>query len=227
MQQSTGRSPELRIPTFLQLARRAIPQAIEGTLVPLCVFWLGLHFLGLTVAIAAGLGCCAATMTWRVATDRQLHGFLIVGALALLARSVLAMLTGSAFLYFLQPIITTAFIVTAFLVSVWIQRPLAQRFASDFCDIPEHLYEEEAVHRYFQRCSLMWAAVSVANVLITLWLLTSTSVSIYLAAKTSLTIVANFGAVVASVISFKRLVARHELHDVRPEELLPAERQLA
>ena len=216
MQQQTGSSPDLRIPTLRQLARRAIPQGIEGTVIPLGVFLLSMHFLGLTVAIAAGLGCCAATMTWRVATKRQVHGFLIVGALALLARSILAMLTGSAFLYFLQPIITTAFIAAAFLVSVWIQRPLAQRFASDFCDIPEHIYEERRVHQYFQRCSLMWAAVSVTNVAITLWLLMSAPVGIYLVAKASLTIVANFGAVVASVVWFKRLVKRHALDALMP-----------
>ena len=213
---------QLHIPTIRQLARRAVPQAIEGALVPLVVFWLALHFLGLTVAIAAGLGCCATTMTWRFATKRQIHGMLIVGALALVARSVLAMLTGSAFLYFLQPIITTAFIAAAFLISVWMQRPLAQRFASDYCDIPAHLYEERLVHKYFQRCSLMWAAVSLANVGITLWLLTSQSVGTYVVAKTTVTIVFNVGAVAASVLWFKRLVARHSLHELAAPQLAVA-----
>ncbi len=207
---------QLRIPTMRQLVRRALPQWIEGAIVPLGVFWIALHFLGLTVAVAAGLGCCAATMTWRLATKRQVHGMLIVGALALLARSILAMLTGSTFLYFLQPIIGTAFIATAFLVSVWIQRPLAQRFASDFCDIPTHLYEERKVHQYFQRCSLMWAAVSVLNTGITLWLLTSQPVDVYLFAKTLVTIVFNVGAVIVSVMWFKRIVIRHALHDLTP-----------
>jgi len=211
----------LKIPTFRQFARRIVPQGIEGVLFPMCVFWLGLHFLGLTVAIAAGLGCSVTTITWRLVTRRQLHGLLIVGALALLARSVLGMWTGSAFLYFLQPIIGTAFIAAAFLVSVWIQRPLVQRFASDFCDIPAHLYEERLVHRYFQRCSLMWAAVSVANSGVTLWLLTSESTGTYIVAKTALTIVVNFGTVLASLVWFKRTVRRHSLDEIQPVSLQP------
>jgi len=222
MEQPTTRSSDLRIPTLGQLARRVVPQGIEGVVFPLGFFWLGLHFLGLTVAIAAGLGCCAATLTWRVATKRQVHGMLLIGALVLLCRSILAMWTGSAFLYFLQPIITTVFIAAAFLISVWMQRPLAQRFASDYCDIPAHLYEEERVHKYFQRCSLMWAAVSLTNVALTLWLLMTQSVATFVVAKTAITIVFNFGAVIASVVWFKRLVARHDLHDLAPVQLAPA-----
>ena len=206
----------IRIPTFRQFARRIVPQGIEGVLFPMCVFWLGQHFLGLTVAIAGGLACCASTITWRLVTKRQIHGLLLVGALALVARSVLGMWTGSSFLYFLQPIVGTMFIAVAFLVSVWIQRPLAQRFASDFCDIPAHVYEERSVHQYFQRCSLMWAAVSVTNTLVTLWLLTTQSVGTFVIAKTALTIGANFGAVLVSVMWFKRIVARHSLHDLAP-----------
>ena len=144
---------------------------------------------------------------------------LMVGALALVARSVLAVLTGSAFLYFLQPIIGTALIGSAFLVSVWIKRPLAQRFASDFCDIPVHFYEERLVHRYFQRCSLMWAGMSLSLTVLTLWLLTSTPVGVYLIAKTSATIIGNAAAVAASVIFFRRLVARHALHELVPATL--------
>src|SRR6187455_3477402 len=133
MEQPTNGFADLRIPSLREVAGRVIPQGLEGVVIPLGFFWVGLHFLGLTVAIAAGLGCCATTMTWRVATKRQIHGLLIVGALALVARSMLAMLTGSAFLYFLQPIITTTFIAAAFLISVWMQRPLAKRFAADYC----------------------------------------------------------------------------------------------
>ena len=53
MQRSPIDTPTtLRIPSLWQFARRIVPQGIEGVLFPMCVFWLGLHFLGLTVAIA-------------------------------------------------------------------------------------------------------------------------------------------------------------------------------
>lgn len=206
-----GNPDGVTIPPLLQIARRALPQWLEGALIPLGIFLLALHFLGLSVAIIAGLGWSVAVIARRVLRKERIHGMLIVGAVFLLARSVVGLMTGSPFLYFLQPIIGTTLVAAAFLVSVRIGRPLAQRFAADFCIIPSHVHADVRVHRVFQRISLMWAAVGFANAAITLWLLTSQPTGTYVVAKAVLGIAAYLAAVGVSVLWFRRFITQNGL----------------
>jgi hypothetical protein len=201
----------VRIPSFVQLARRAAPQIIEGVLIPLGLFLITLRFAGIWPAIVAGLGWEAAAISRRLLTGRRVSGIMIVGALMLTTRSVLSLATGSTFVYFAQPILGAALVSTAFLLSVVIGQPLARRFASDYCFIPDHVQEDERVHAFMVRCSMMWAAVGFANTAITLWLLLSQSTTTFIMAKTLLSWVLFLGPVAASVFWFRRSMIRFGL----------------
>ena len=198
----------VRIPSFVQLGRRAAPQILEGVLIPLGLFLIAMHFAGIWPAIAVGLGWEAVAITRRVLTGRRVSGIMIVGALMLTTRSILSLATGSTFVYFAQPILGAALVALAFLLSVIAGQPLARRFATDYCFIPDHVHDDERVHSFMVRCSIMWAVVGFANAAITLWLLLSQSTTTFIMAKTLLSWVLFLGPVTMSVIWFRRSMVR-------------------
>src|SRR5581483_6355610 len=116
-----------QVPRVRLLVRHAFPRVLEGTIIPVAVFVLALHFVGVTGAIAAGLAWTYSAIGVRLATGRRVPGILILGAMTLTARSILTFATGSTFVYFLQPTLGTAMVACAFLVSVPTGRPLVQR----------------------------------------------------------------------------------------------------
>ena len=120
-------SAHFEIPRLGTLARHALPNVVEGTLVPVALFLVMLHFLGLWGAMVVGLGWSYTAVLRRVVARKRVPGIMILGAVTLTARCALAFATGSPFLYFLQPTLGTALVATAFLLSVPLGRPLAQR----------------------------------------------------------------------------------------------------
>src|SRR4029079_1691684 len=105
---------------------------------PVALFAGVLHFFGLWGAIAAGLGWSYAAMLRRLVTRQRIPGLLVIGTVTLPARSILAFATGSSVLYFLQPTLGTALVACAFLLSVAIGRPLAQRIGAAFSPTTPH-----------------------------------------------------------------------------------------
>lgn len=199
------------IPRMRTMARNAIPHIIEGTLLPLGLFYLAMWLIGIWGAIAVTLTWSWGLIIARLLTRRRVPGLLVIGALGMTARSLLSYFSGSVFLYFLQPTLGTVVVAGVFLLSVPAGKPLAARLASDFLPMPEWFSSHPAIRRFFTRITLLWGAIQLANAGIALWLLLSQSIAVYLAAKTAATTVVMAAAVVGSSIWFRRLVARHGL----------------
>jgi hypothetical protein len=202
---------EVRIPALRELGLRAVPQVLEGAVIPVALFVTTMRLTSVVPAIIVAFAWEMFAIGRRLRRGRRVSGIMIVGALMLFARSTLALATGSTFVYFAQPIFGAACVAAAFLVSVAVGRPLARRFAGDFCVIPQHVHADARVHAYFQRCSLMWAAVGVANTAITLWLLLTQPAATFVLAKTALSVTLTVTAVAWSVVWFRRTVVRHGL----------------
>jgi hypothetical protein len=197
-----------RVPSLPQLGLRAVPQILEGAIVPVALFLLMLEIAGLSAAIIVGLAWPTVAIVRRLRCKRRVPAMIILGAGLLVVRSVLALATGSAFLYFLQPTLGTACLAIAFLVSVPLDRPLAARFAADFCALPSHLLANAHVHRFFRRISVLWAAVGFFNAGATLWLLTNESTATFLVVKTSLSVTLTVFAVAVSTLWFRSSMTR-------------------
>jgi hypothetical protein len=197
------------IPRLGALARHAVPNIIEGTIIPVGLFLLMLRFLGLWGAMLVGLGWSYTAIARRVVSRRPVPGVMILGAVTLTARSALAFATGSSFVYFLQPTLGTALVATAFLLSVPLGRPLAQRLAADFCPIPPHVMANAHVRRFFLQISLLWALTGFLNASLALWLQISQSVGTFVLVKSLSSGVITVTAIAVSVLWFKRSMARH------------------
>jgi hypothetical protein len=211
IEQTQHRSGVIAIPSLLQLGRRAIPQAFEAAIVPSALFIVVARYAGDNAGIAAALGFALAAVGWRFLTGCRVPGMMVLAIVTLVARSLLAFVSGSTFLYFLQPSVGGCCLAAAFLVSVTLDRPLARRFAGDFCALPGDVLAEAHVHRFFCRISVMWGAVGLAKTALVLWLLATQTTSTYVVTKTVISISVTVVAVAVSVVWFRRSINRHGL----------------
>ena len=194
------------VPRLAALARHAVPHLLETTLIPLGLFYGGLQLFGLWGALLAALVWSYTSLLRRLIARRRVPGMLVLAIVGLTARTALALATGSAFLYFLQPTVGAGLVATVFVASALVGRPLALRLAADFLPLPEALLARHGVRRFFQRVSLLWAAVFLANAGIGLWLLMSQSLATFLWSRTVASLTLTGLAVVVSTCWFRRCV---------------------
>lgn len=201
----------IELPRLRELARKAAPQVIEATLIPLGLFYAALWALGPKGAICTALGWTYLALLRRLWRHERLPGVLVIAALGLTARSVVALASGSSslFVYFLQPSLATALVGGAFLLSVPLGRPLAEKLAHDFVPLPASFFKRPKVRQLFVKISLLWALVSLINAAATMALLLNLPITTYLAAKTGTSAAITLGGILLSSWWFRRGLRRH------------------
>ncbi|MFI9561119.1 VC0807 family protein [Nonomuraea endophytica] len=147
----------------------------------------------------------------RLLLRRAISATMILALLAITARSALAWWSGSAIVYFLQPELGTICISVAFVVSVWLRRPLVGKLISDYIHLPTRLIRHARMQRCFARLTLLWAVILLLNAGMSIWLLLSQTIEIYLLVR-PLAVAGTCGlAFLGSVWIFLRLL-RHIAH---------------
>ena len=201
----------IELPRLRELAKRAAPQVIEATLIPLGLFYVALWALGPKGAICTALGWTYLALLRRIWRRERLPGVLVIAALGLTARSVVSLASGSSglFVYFLQPSLATALVGGAFLFSVPLGRPLAEKLAHDFVPMPPAFFKGPKVRQLFVKISLLWALVSLINAAATITLLLNVPIATYLAAKTGVSCSLTLGGILLSSWWFRRSLRRH------------------
>jgi hypothetical protein len=159
------------LPPVRQLAVRVGRTVVESTLIPLGLFYGCMAALGLVGAVMTALAWTYIGIGRRLVKGQPIPGMLLIGALLMTARTVIAIMTGSVFLYFLQPTLGTFMVAGLFLVSAPLGKPLTQKVATDFCPIEEGIIKHPGISSFFGRISLMWGLVYTTNGAATLWLL--------------------------------------------------------
>jgi uncharacterized membrane protein len=99
-------------------------------------------------------------------------------------RTLIALVSGSTFAYFIQPIATTVVLAFVFGGSVLIGRPVVARFASDFCHFAPEIGGRPRVVRLFRDLTLLWAGVHVVTSVGTFIMLISMPTATYVLVKT-------------------------------------------
>jgi hypothetical protein len=199
----------LEIPGLRTLARHAVPRFLEGTLIPLALFLVGLRVLGVWGAMTAGIVWVYSAIVVRLVLRKRVPGILVLGAVTLTARTVIALASGSVLVYFLQPSLGTMLVAVAFLASVPLDKPLAGRLADDFCPLPLDVRANTHVRRFFRQISLLWAFAQISNAAITIWLLFSQSLGTFVVLRSVVSCSVTVSAIVVSTLWFKRSMARH------------------
>lgn len=207
------------IPRLRALARHAVPHVVEATLVPLALFYASMWLLGVWGALGMALAWSYGAVGYRMLKRRRITGLLLLGVAGLTVRTVIALASGSVFVYFLQPSLGTVMVAGLFLASVPAGRPLAGKLAHDFCPIPEAFAAHPGVRSFFARISVLWGFVLLANAGTTIWLLVSQSLNVYLLAKTVVSISLTAAAVAFSTWWFLRSMRNHGIPVTRAATL--------
>ncbi len=176
----------LLIPGPRAIARHALPNVIEGKVIPLVLFLGFLDLAGTTGALLAALGWSGGVILYRFKTGTKISGLVLLSTIGLLVKTFLALVTGSLIVYFLQPTISTALVGIAFFVSVAMGNPLAARLARDICPFDENTADHPMLRLFFTRLSLLWAFTSLLNAGLTLWLLLTQSTTTFVIVKSFL-----------------------------------------
>jgi intracellular septation protein A len=201
----------LRLGSVGAHARHAIPAVVEGVVGPCVVFYVALLAAGFRPACIAALVWSYAAVARRLVRRERIPGTLLVGTLLFTIRTVVALGTGSAFLYFVQPTASTYIVALAFLGSAALGRPLIERFAHDFCPLDPELMRAPFVRRFFVRLSLLWAVVLFVNASFVLWLLYASSLATFYVERTVASTVLTCGGVVLSLLWFRRTMLANGL----------------
>lgn len=176
----------LQLPGWRAVARHALPNVLEGKIIPLVVFLGLLKAVGATSALVGALAWSVAALVRRHRKQRQTSGILVLTTVGLAARTVAALLTGSLVVYFIQPTVTTALIAAAFLGSVLVGRPLVERLFVDLCPLDDETRDHPQLRRFYNQASLWWAFTSAVNFAVTLWLLLNQSPTTFIVVKSFL-----------------------------------------
>jgi intracellular septation protein A len=196
------------LPSLPKIAWRGVPQVVDA-LIPLALFLVVNALTSIVPAMLAGLAWSVFAVLRRTVRSRRVPAIVIVTGSLLALRLTIVVVTGSPFLYFLQPTIGTALVALTFLVSVVIGRPLARRFAGDFLALPGDLVRAPHAHHFFVRNSMMWAVVGGLNAALTYLLLVVLSSSTFAITQTALQIIVTVVTVGVSVLWFRRSMSRY------------------
>jgi uncharacterized membrane protein len=197
------------MPCWREIGNRVVRTLLTVSVLPMAVFYLVMMLSSVTWAVGATLAWYYAGILLRRLRRQPILGAAVLGALLLTLRAAVMLCTGSAFIYFLQPIAGTAATALVFAASALAARPLLDRMAHDFCPLPEAVSERLRAASYFRYLSLLWAVVYALNASGTLWLLTHASLGGFLMLKTVVSPMLTGSAVVISYLMF-RFVMRRE-----------------
>ena len=180
-----------------------------ATIVPSVLFYVCLVVGDVWLALAGALTWCYGVMAWRLATHRRCSALLWLTAVGLTAKTVLSVATASTFVYFAQPAVTDAVIAVIFFGSLVGAKPVVARLAADFYPMTDEVAKRPRVQRLFRHLTLMWALLCLGQAVVTIWLLESSSLTTFVAARTILTTgVAVIGA--AATVALAVRIARTE-----------------
>jgi hypothetical protein len=193
------------------VARRGLPGIIEASVVPSALFLLVTGSFGATAAMVAVLVWGYGTMLRRVVRGKEVPSVLVLAMFGLTIKTIVGVVSGSTFAYFLQPVATTVAVGAAFFASVLVGRPLIARIAHDFCPISPEVAARPAVVRMFVGLTILWATVQLANAGATLGMLFSLPTTLFVVLKPASSLLISAAAVAITVCWALRIAHREEL----------------
>lgn len=207
----------VHLPSLRAVARHAVPNVVEATLIPSALLYTAIAVTG---SVWPGAIAALVWGVFRVAARRvkgsRVPGVLVLAVIGLLMRTTVAIVSGSTFLYFLQPIVTTFVVSALFLLSLRHDRPMVARLAQDFCPLTPEITGRARVKHLFRRLTLLWCGVNALNGLVALWLLTHVDSQTYVATKTGAAALVTYSAVAVTIACAIRVTAREGLRRGRP-----------
>ncbi len=196
-------------PKLLTVIRRVSVSLTVACVIPAALFLTCFEVFGVWPAIMAAMSWSYGAIAWRALTGRRTSGLLVLTAVIVTGRTVIALIADSTFLYFLQPIITDGVVAATFLLSLATARPMVARLAGDFYPMDAELSLRPRIRRLFWHLTVMWAVLCLAKAVTMFWLLNSLSLDTFVLVK-SISMPASNLLAVSVTIAAAALVGRKE-----------------
>jgi hypothetical protein len=209
---AAGPAQVIDLPGWRPIAKKVLTTVVMISALPMAVFYLALSLYGLRVAALATVSLYYGALVVKVLRRKPILAAALLTAGLLSIRTVVVFLTGSAFVYFLQPVAGTVALATVIAASALAGRPVLDRLAHEFCPFPAELSARLREQRFFGRLSVVWATTYLINAVGTIWLLRSMSVGGFVVLKSVLGPALTIIAVAVSLLYF-HLAMRNQ--DVR------------
>jgi hypothetical protein len=163
--------------------RRSGRHVIEASVIPAVLFYGCLVGVGLHAAYLGVLAWSYGAFAVRVARGRSVPPLLVLTMIGISVRTVVAIISGSPFVYFVQPVLSTVAMSLVFLGSVLIGRPLIASLAHEFWPLTSEDVSSPAVTRLFRNLTVLWAGINLATAVTTMVLLTVLPLATFVAVK--------------------------------------------
>jgi hypothetical protein len=162
---------------------RVVTTLTTAVLVPALLLWGTMRLFNVAAALIVALAWLVAVMVWRYATRRPVSGLLLLSLGILTVKTGFALVTGSTFIYFLQPVFADVAVAAIFLGSLWTDRPAIARLAPEFYPMSAAVAARPEMRALLRRLTLMWGVVILGKAGITLWLLETLSTANFVLIK--------------------------------------------
>jgi hypothetical protein len=181
------------------VARRGLPGIIEASLVPSAIFLVVTAAFAPTTAMVAVLVWGFATILRRVLRGKEVPSLLVLAMFGLTVKTLVGVVSGSTFAYFLQPVATTLGVGALFFGSVVVGRPLIARIAHDFCPISPDVASRPSVMRLFAGLTVLWATVQLVNAGATVGMLLTLPTTLFVVLRPAASLLLSATAVTITV----------------------------
>ncbi len=155
---------QLNVPpiTFKGIAFGAGPRFARDAFGPVLTFYVVWKLVGIVPGILVATAVALIAVRYEQKRDRS--GVIVRIALALvLIQAVVGIITRSAEVYLIQPVIVNALYGIAFLVSPLIGKPLTAVFANELYPFPQEVRDSETFRRVFTRLSYAWGVYQLVR----------------------------------------------------------------
>jgi hypothetical protein len=199
------------MPGWRPILRQVLVRVVLVSLLPMGVFYTALNLFGLRAAALGTAGLYYAGLLARLVRRQPVLAAALFTAGLLTLRTVVVFCTGSAFVYFLQPVMGTVAVATLFAASALVGRPVLDRLAHDYCPLSAELTSELRRARFFDWLSVVWATTYGINAAGTVWLLTNASLNGFLVIKAVAGPMVTLAAGVTSFLIFRATMRRQRV----------------
>jgi intracellular septation protein A len=207
-----GTMQVIDLPGWRPVVRRALTTAALVSALPMAVFYIILSLYGLRAAALATVGLYYSVLVIKVVRRKPILAAALLTAGLLSIRTVVMFLTGSAFIYFLQPVAGTVAFATVLAASALAGRPILDRLAHEFCPFPAELSVRLREQPFFARLSAVWVVTYLVNAVGTIWLLRNMSVGSFVVLKSVLGPALTITAVGTSLLYFHLAMRNQNVH---------------
>lgn len=203
-------------PKLATIIRHLGVSLLMANVVPSLLFFLCLREGNVWTALIAALVWCYGAMAWRMRTKRRVSGLLMISMVGLTAKTVLALASGSTFIYFLQPAVTDGIVAVLFLVSLATARPVVARLAGDFYPMNDEVARRPRIQKLFWRLTLFWAVMCLAKSVVTVFMLENMSTVSFVEAKSVFVLAVVIGGAAVTVTAAVRVAKIEGLLHAHP-----------